>query len=116
MAQRAGRADIYVNGQLIDTFDGVTLDTGGMSRQDASTNRTTGFTKKRVLSKLELERAFGRGASIADLDVENAVVQVKWDTGQVHIIRNAYRADPESVADTGKGKVTLMGDPAEEVL
>lgn len=116
MAKVTGRADITVNGTLIDTFDGVKLETGGVKRDPVETSKRVHFSSKRVASKLEIERAFTAGSSINDLDVEDAVIQVKFDTGQTYIMRHGFRVDPEALGDEGKSAVVFQGEPCEEIL
>lgn len=116
MPQQAGRADITVNGVLVDTFDGVTLKTGGIMRTQNRTSRRGGWTEKTVGSALDIEKAINKGSSIAALDVADGVIQVKFDTGQTYVMPGATRQDPEELADTGKSKISFFGDPCKEIL
>jgi hypothetical protein len=111
-----GRATIKVGGIVVANFPGATLDTGGIGRDtQVGSNTVLGFTEKLAQSKLEFDAAFGVGDSIETLDIAGSIVEFQTDTGQNYVIPNAWRTTTPNLAEGGKNKVTIEGEPAEEM-
>ncbi len=111
-----GEATVKVGGIVVATFPGATLDTGGTARDtQTGSTRVLGWTEKIMPSKLEFDAAFGVGDSVETLDIAGSVVEFQTDTGQNYVIPNAWRTTTPNLAEGGKNKVTIEGEPAEEM-
>jgi len=112
-----GKATIKVNGVIVANFPGATLDTGGTAREtQVGSNAVLGFTEKIMQSKLEFDAAFGTGDSVEDFDVAGAIIEFQADTGQNYVIPSGWRTITPNLSEGGKNKVTIEGEPAEEML
>ena len=112
-----GKATLKVNGKALRSKAGASLDIGGVARNTQSWSGGRGFTEEDVPSKLEAEFVFGEGDTIADFEAVDAVAEFKCDTGQTYVIPRCWRTTTPVLTDGGGGvKLTLEGDPAEEML
>ena len=112
-----GRATIVVDGQVLDTFRGASIDIGGVKRNpQPGANSTGGFTEELQPSKVECEIQMDASLSLTALgDIENATVQFRCDTGQVYLVVGAYCAEPPTATEgDGKVKMTFQGPAAVE--
>ncbi len=113
-----GRATISMDGLIIDSFKGATLDTGGVKRTpQPGANTSDGYTEELVPSKLEADLQFDGSVSIDAIKAMVGVtVQFQADTGQNYIINGAYSAEPPVLTEgDGKCKVVFQGPEAIEV-
>lgn len=118
MAQVLGRADIRVNGKLLQSHPGATLDIGGVTRTSVVGHTWHGFSEAAKQSRLECEITLGQDTRLSDLkDIVDAVITFECDTGQTYVIREAFIVDPPTVTDGSDGRVPLVfeGPPAEEM-
>lgn len=114
-----GRALIKVQGRVLDTLAGASLDIGGVTRETVTgDNRVIGYTSKPRPSKLECEIAVTAGASAAEVGRwEDVTVTFQADTGQTWVIGGGWVTEPPMLtAADGKMKITIEGPPAEEML
>lgn len=111
-----GRATIKVNGIMIATYEGATLDPGGIARDtQTGDNQVLGFTEKVTPAKIEADAKFGVGDKLSDYSFDSAVVEFKCDTGQDFILPNAWTTDTPKLSGDGKVKLMIEGEPAEEI-
>ena len=114
-----GRAQIKVNGQMLDTLPGASMDIGGVGRKTVTgANKVLGFQEEPRPSKLECEIAVKVGTSLAAMGRwEDVTVSFEADTGQTYVIANGWCLDPPSATDNdGKAKIVIEGPPAEEMM
>lgn len=114
-----GRAQIKVNGQLLLTHKGATLEPGGPDRTTVSGgNSIHGFTEQVMPAKLECEISVKADTSLAQIGRwTDVTVTFEADTGQTYVIAGGWVLRTPSVKDDdGKAKITIEGPPAEEML
>ena len=114
-----GRAQIKVNGQMLDTMPGASLDIGGVSRATVTgSNKVLGFQETPKPSKLEVEIAVKPGTSLAAMGRwDDVTATFEADTGQTYVIPNGWCTEPPTTTDNdGKAKVVIEGPPAEEMI
>lgn len=114
-----GRAQIKVNGKLLDTHPGASLDIGGEARETvAGANAIHGFKSSIMPSKLECEISVKAETSLAEIGRwDDVTVTFEADTGQTWVIAHGWNTTPPTTTDNdGKAKVTIEGPPAEEML
>jgi hypothetical protein len=115
MGQIFGRADVVLDGVVLLSKDDSTLDPGGIVRTPVVGNTHHGYQEATTPSKLECTLSIDEKFSLAALDVTNATVNFKADTGQTWVIRGAYRTDAVTLSQKDGAKLVLQGPPAEEV-
>lgn len=116
MPQVTGQAKVTINGVLLDTMKGVTLNPGGTKRNPVTTALSHHFSQELAPAHLEFEKSQVKGDSIDDLDLDDATIQVAFDTGQTYVMNHAFRLDPADLSDEGKSKYVFESGPAEEIL
>ena len=116
MAKTFGKATITINGEFQDSFQGVTFNPGGTKRNPVKGAHTTNYSEEEQEAKLEFEASITQGTSIKTLDLGDATIQIKMDTGQTYVMNHAFRTDPPDLPDTGKSKYTFNSEPATEIL
>ncbi|MBI1407295.1 MAG: hypothetical protein GC145_14365 [Caulobacter sp.] len=113
-----GRATIRLDGQVLRTAKGSTLDIGGPVRTpvvDESGN-TVGFTEETQPSKLDCGVQMAEGVSLANIrSIEDATVTFDCDSGQSYLINHAFCTTPPVLGGDGNAKTTFQGPPAEEI-
>tara|TARA_R110000868_G_scaffold225568_2_gene477801 strand:- start:15490 stop:15849 length:360 start_codon:yes stop_codon:yes gene_type:complete len=118
MTQFLGRAEIFANGEKIETMPGATLDVGGVKNNTVIVGGTVGRSEELVPAAITCTTMLGVGQSLEILrNLKDATVIFKCDTGQSYVSRNAFRTDTTTLKDGGGGEVTISinGDPAEEL-
>lgn len=119
MTQRFGKAFIKVDGALLESMPGASLDVGGVTRNTVlGGNAVLGFAEAPKQAVLQCQIAVGAGTSLADLRaIKSATVTFECDTGQTYVIRNAWLVNPPVATDGEGGAVPLQfeGPPAEEM-
>jgi hypothetical protein len=112
-----GKTTIKIAGVVVGNFPGATFDTGGDARDtQVGSTRVLGYTEKLAQSKLEFEAEFGVGDSVETFNFAGQMVEVQTDTGQNYVIPNAWSTTTPSLSEGGKTKITIEGEPAEEMI
>lgn len=115
-----GTAEIRIDGAVLLSHPGASLDVGGPKRTTVVGTTVHGFAEAEAQAKLDCEISLKEGVSVTDIrDIDDATVYFKADTGQTWIMRNAWVTDTPVItdgSDGGKVKVTLEATPAEELL
>lgn len=114
-----GKAQVKVDGQMLDTMPGAALDIGGVTRKTVTgANKVLGFQEEPKPSKLEVEIAVKAGTSLAAIGRwDNVTSTFEADTGQTYVISGGWVVDPPSTTDNdGKAKIVIEGPPAEEMM
>ncbi|HEY4254585.1 MAG TPA: phage tail tube protein [Roseomonas sp.] len=119
MPQFLGRATIRVNGTVIETAKGATLDVGGVKRSPVISGRLVGYAEETVAATVACETSLRAGMAIDALrNLTGATITFECDTGQRYVIADAFVTDTPTMKDGEGGNVTLKfaGPGAEEVL
>lgn len=116
--KRFGIAFIKVNGALLESGKGASIDIGGVVRTPVvGGNQVLGFTEELKESTVECEVSLGVGMSLVEIGkIADATITFECDTGQVYTVAHASLAEPPK-ATAGGGMVPLkfFGQPAEEM-
>lgn len=119
MPMTHSRAQIKVNGGLLETLPGLKLKLGGNKRSPVVGNRgLIGYSEATEPAELDCEIALTPGTSLAQLrDITDATLTYEADTGQTYVVRNAFvtEAIEVSAGDGGKVALKFSGDPAQEM-
>ncbi len=113
-----GRATIRLDGAVIKTAPGSTLELGGVERTPRpGDNDADGFTEALVPAKIDCGVQLREGVSLAALHaIVDATIVFEADTGQTYVISHGYSAMPPSLGSDGVAKCVFQGPPAEEIL
>ena len=123
--QFTGFATLKIDGDVLDTNGGASLDLGGVVRTavvDATivgSNRVLGWAQTPKQARLECEVFVSEKTSLQRFaDIEEATITFTADTGNTWILPNAWLAEPPKFTQAGEGgKVNLIFEAAvaEEV-
>ena len=123
--QFTGFATLKIDGAVLDTNGGASLDLGGVVRTavvDATivgSNRVLGWAQAPKQARLECEVFAQKGTSLQRFaDIKNATITFTADTGNTWILPNAWLAEAPKFTQAGEGgKVNLIFEAAvaEEV-
>lgn len=119
MAQFLGRATIKIDGAVVETNKGASLDLGGVKRTAIVTGSKVGYAEELVPATVECETSLERGMSLETFrKLAGATVIFECDTGQSYVIRDAFVTDALNLKDGDGGNVAIniSGAPAEEIL
>ena len=114
-----GRAQIKVNGTMLESMPGAVLDPGGVARTTVvAANSIAGFTEQLRQSKLEIEIAYKAKTSLKEIGGwDDVTVTFEADTGQTYVISHGWNTEPSAITDNeGKAKIVIEGPPAEEMM
>jgi len=106
--QITGRATIRVNGKVLKTENGATLNPGGSNRKGNPGGGTNhGYQEEDVIPSLECSVFHMKDTSLRELsDITDATIMFETDTGVKFTLREAYVTEP-AVLDAGSGMVPL---------
>lgn len=118
MTQFLGRATLRMNGQVIETAKGASLDIGGVKRNPVVAGRMIGWAEETVPAMIEAETSLMAGMSLEAIrDFRNGTAIFECDTGQRYVIADAFVTEAVTLKDGEGGNVTIRiaGLPAEEL-
>lgn len=115
MAKVTGIVYVKVDGELMRSEKGASLDVGGMKRTPImAAGVLVGYQEEAVPSEVEFKVAHTSSTKIRDMsDWVDKTLKFETDTGVHFLITNAFTADPVKLAD-GWATVKMQGDPAEQ--
>jgi hypothetical protein len=116
MTQYIGKVRISVNGSVIDSKPGASIDIGGVMRDSVVNDQQMGYMETPKPSRIECEVALARGTSIEGLrNLTEGTAVFECDTGQRYIVKDAFTSETLVVTGGQGVKLVMMGLPAEEV-
>lgn len=118
MPQYTGIVRIKLNGDLLETLPGKSLNLGGKTRTDVRPDTGIGgFHETTAPAEIECKVAHRSGTPTEALNaLVGATLEFETDTGITFLVPNAYCSEPVQLSDQGEGlTVKFMGDPAKEV-
>lgn len=118
MSQRLGRAFIKVNGGLLESLPGASIDIGGVKRNVVKGNSVHGFAEEAMESMVECELSIDKNSRPHDwAKWADVSITFECDTGQVFVVRNAFLTETPKLTAGEGGKVPLKfaGPPADPV-
>ena len=106
--QVTGRAKIRVDGTLLETMPGATLDIGGIRRKTVvGAIKVIGYQEEPAPAVLDCRIAHQKKVSVTALGALNdTTITFETDTGKLYMLRHAFSTDTPKV-DSGSGEVTL---------
>lgn len=114
-----GVATIKVDGGVLESNPGATLDIGGFTRSPVSTDRSHGFHETPKPANLECAIKVTKDTSLAALAaITDATISFTCDTGQTYVMKHAWIVEPPVLTggDDGSTALQFASSPAEEVL
>lgn len=117
MAQVTGIVYVKVDGQLLRSNEGASLELGGKSREPRVGNRLYGFSEKVVPAKCEFTLAHVGGDDLIGLqDKVDGTLEFETDTGDSYLMANSFCTQPAKISG-GSGEVPFIfvGEPAEKI-
>jgi hypothetical protein len=117
MAKLFGRAFITIDGQLLETEVGASIDIGGVKREPKpGTHAADGYTESLQPARIECKVRVDEDTSLEALNFAEATVLFELDTGQQYLVEGAYTLDPpKATAGEGYAELAIGGDSALEV-
>ena len=116
MSKVVGIVKIYLDGDLVRSKDGATLNIGGFERTAQVGYAVYGYSEKVIPSDLEFTMSHMSDTDLITLrDLADAVVRFETDVGVTYVVTGAHVVEPP-VVTSGEGDVSvhLMGNPATE--
>lgn len=115
--QLFGRAFITIDGDLIETEIGASLDLGGMEREaKPGTHSADGYVERLKPARIECSPQVDADTRVSGFNFSGATVLFEADTGQQFLVSGAYSVDtPAITAGEGTNKLVIQGAPALEV-
>lgn len=118
MAKVLGRATIKLNGQILDSIKGATLDPGGVARTSKTTSQgRVHFMEETRQARVECSIPHTAEVSLSELAaIEDATINFETDVGAGYVVPHAFLTSPPTTGDRD-GDIALVfeGDPAEEL-
>lgn len=117
MPQNVGRITLTVNGRVLNTKPGPSVDPGGPTRTSETSDQSVGWSGKLRPSMVKCEVVNDAGITLSFLaSIEAATVQYRDDLGRSMIIENAFQTGEleAKAGDNGGIPLTLEGPPATE--
>ncbi|MEX2450909.1 MAG: phage tail tube protein [Rhodospirillales bacterium] len=116
--KRLGKAVIKVNGQVLESMPGATLNVGGTTRGERVTHDKVHFSESLAHGELSMEVLYAATTDLAALGkMDDVTMTFECDTGQSFIGNHWWLAQPPELSDGPDSRVSLVfrGNPAEEV-
>lgn len=119
MSKKLGKAIIKVDGAVLQTMPGATLDIGGSERTTlVGQNAVQGFFETPKQSRCECEITVGTDTRLASMrGWDNVTISFECDTGQQYVVQGAWLVNTPALkaAEGGRVALQLEGPPAEEM-
>lgn len=118
MARYLGRATITVDGIVLESKPGASIDIGGDKRTPVTLDSgKVGFSAEPMPSQVDCEIVMDKDTRLAAMrDWDDVTIGFACDTGQRYVIANAFSINPPKATakDGGAIALTFNGPPAEE--
>lgn len=119
MAKLLGKVDIFVNGRVLRTREGASIDLGGNEREmQKGSSAVHGYTEKIKESMIECVVLVAQGDELETLrNMTDGTAEFRADTGQKYLVSGATVIDTLKLTE-GKGgdiAVKIAGQPAVPV-
>lgn len=119
MAKILGRATIKMDGALLLTHPGASLQLGGVNRTTRTGNSVHGYSEQVQQARLECQVSLtGQTPLSAIRAAADVTVTFECDTGQTYVVSPAWLVEQPTITDGPDSNVTLIfeGPPAEELV
>ena len=115
--KRLGIVFIKVNGTLLESMKGASLELGGEERTPVmGRGRLLGFTYETTPARCECKIAFGAQTDLLRLhSLEGATLTFECDTGQVFSVAGAASQSSPKITAGEPTDLVLIGNPAVEM-
>ena len=117
MAQITGRVWLSLDGKLLRSQRGATLNFGGITREAVTGNEVYGYTEKIEAPTIECTLLDTKDLSLVELQqTTDATVRFETDTGKVYVLQEAFVTDALQLSgDGGEVRCNFAGTRAEEL-
>lgn len=119
MAKILGRATVKMDGAVLMSHPGASLQLGGITRTTRTGNSVHGYSEQVQPSRLECRVSLTAQTDMAALRAAaDVTLTFECDTGQTYVVGRAWLTEPPTITDGNDSNVGLIfeGDPAEEML
>lgn len=115
MAKVTGIVKVWINGELVRSKEGATLDMGGHEREMVTGHAVYGYKEKLMPSVLTFTLAHTADYDLGDLQsVVEGTARFECDSGVTYQVTSATVTKTLSVkGGDGEVEVEMQGDPAE---
>jgi len=116
MSQLTGKAKIRIDGKVIRTENGATLNPGGVKREPESHGGETFYSEADEPPMLECSVLLTKDVDVIALSgIKNATVMFEADTGQTFVMRDAFTTEPVSHDASGKTPLKMSAGAVERI-
>ena len=116
MPQITGKAKIRVDGNVLRTENGASLNPGGVNRNPEAHGGSTYYSEEDVPPMLECSVLMTSDIDIIYLsDITGATVMFEADTGQNYVLRDAFTTEPVPHDAAGKAPLKMSGTAVEKI-
>lgn len=117
MSRVTGKATIVINGQILKTESGASLQTGGITREEVISDQgTVDYREVNIASEISGSVIHDAGTSLDAIRQSTGIpVNFETDSGVVYTISNAFCKSVGNLS-AGRFEVMFAGPPAIEQL
>jgi len=118
MPKSIGIVKVKMDGNLLHSKPGASLDPGGPVRTSIESDQPGYFSESRKVSRIECDLVVDKDFSLDALRRADDVTAIfECDTGQVYVVNHAYVVDPPPITggNNGGSKIVIEGPPAQEM-
>lgn len=118
MPKALGIVKILIDGSLLHSKPGATLDPGGIVRTTIESDQPGYFAESRKAAKIECDLVVDKNFSAESLrSADDFTATFEAATGQVWVVNHAYVVDPPVITagTNGGAKLVIEGPPAQEM-
>lgn len=118
MPKAIGIVKIKIDGKLLSSKPGASIDIGGPQRSAVEADQSGFFSESTKPSRIECELVVDNDFSADELRrSDDITVMFEADTGQTYVVNHGYVVDPPVITGgtNGGAKITIEGPPAQEM-
>ena len=118
MPKSIGIVKVKIDGKLLNSKPGASIDIGGATRSAVEADQPGFFSESQKPSRIECDMVVDKDFSADELRrAEDITATFEADTGQTWVVNHAYVVDPPVITGGNNGgtKVVIEGPPAQEM-
>ena len=120
MTQYAGKATIRLDGEVLSTDAGATLDVGGATRTSVvGANQVLGYSESPKPAHLECDVFVNKDTQLESFrQAREATITFEADSGNTWVLTGAWLMEPPTFTQAGEGgkaRLVFESTPAQEI-